>query len=98
MDNYKNRVIKSLLGETILGFALLDILYLTLGFEKMKSYLSVFAIFFAIDIAYNILQLRRTNYHETFGISLTNFLMSKPPSLYVALFVTLGVFIFAFLQ
>ena len=97
MDSYKNRIIKSIIGETILGFALLDILYLTLDLEKMISYLPVFMLFFAVDIVYNIVQLRRVNYHETFGLSLTNFLMSKPPLLYITLFIVVGVFIYAFI-
>jgi len=96
MDSYKDRVIKSIIGESILGIALLDILYLTLGFEKMSSYLTVFVIFFAIDIVYNIFQLRRENYHETFGISLTNFLTDKN-ILYLAIFIVVAVLIFAFL-
>lgn len=97
MDSYKNLVIKSLIGETVIGFALLDILYLTLGFKNMQSYLTVVVIFFSISIVYNIIQLRRTDYHETFGISLTNFLMSKPPSLYVILFIVVAFFLFAFI-
>lgn len=94
MDSYKERILKSSIGETILFFVLLDILYLVLGLEKMKSYIPIFIFFFLIDIVYNIVQLKRTNYHETFGLSMANYLIDKK-LIHIVIFVVIAVFIFA---
>lgn len=96
MMSYKERILKSSIGETILFFALVDCLYLVLGLEKMKSYLPVLIFFFLIDIVYNVVQLKRINYHETFGLSLTKFLISKN-LLYPVIFLVVAVFVFAWL-
>lgn len=94
MDSYKERILKSCIGETILFFVLLDILYLVLGLEKMKSYIPIFIFFFLIDIVYNIVQLKRVHYHETFGLTMSNYLIDKN-LIHIVIFVVIAVFIFA---